>query len=56
MPHPIFTLMTAFLLAVAMAAVENRGPRERLYVAVRVFACCLISLAGGSWVMRLIHG
>jgi len=56
MPHPIFTLLTAFLLSVAMAAVENREPRERLYVAVRVFACSVMSLVGGGWIMRLIHG
>jgi len=56
MPHPIFTLLTALLLSVAMAAVENCGPRERVYVAVRVFACSVMSLVGGGWVMRLIHG
>jgi len=56
MPHPIFTLLTAFLLSIALAIVEDRSPRERLYVAVRVFACCVMSLVGGGWVMRLIHG
>jgi len=56
MPHPIFTLLAAFLLSVAIAMVEHRSLRERLYVAARVFLCCAMTTLGGSWVMRLIHG
>ncbi len=56
MPHLIFTLLTAFLLAIALAMVEDRSPRQRLFVAARVFLGCVIATVGGSWVMLLIHG
>jgi hypothetical protein len=56
MPHPIFTLLAALLLALAMAMLEDRTTRERLYVAARVLLCCALSMAGGGWLMRLIHG
>jgi len=56
MPHPIFTLLTAVLLATALAVVEDRSPRERLYVAARVFFFCAVTALGGSWLMYLIHG
>jgi len=56
MPHPIFTLLAAAVLSVVMAMVEDRAPRERLYVAGRVFFCCAMATVGGSWLMRLIHG
>jgi hypothetical protein len=25
-------------------------------VALRVFLCCAVSVVGGGWLMRLIHG
>jgi len=56
MTHPIFTLVTAILLSIAMAMLEHRTSRERLYVAARVFLCCAMTTVGGSWLMRLIHG
>ena len=56
MPHLTFTLLAAVLLSMAMAMVENRSPRERLYVAARVLFCCAVTTLGGSWLMRLIHG
>jgi hypothetical protein len=56
MPHPIFTLLAAVVLSLAMAMVENRPPRERLYVAARVLLCCTMTTLGGSWLMHLIHG
>lgn len=56
MPHLIFTLLAALLLATAMAMVEDRSPRERLYAAARVFFCCVVATVGGSWLMRLIVG
>jgi hypothetical protein len=56
MAHPIFTLLTSCLLSMALAMVEDRSPRERLYVAVRVFFGCTMTILGGSWLMRLIHG
>jgi hypothetical protein len=56
MTHPVFTLISALLVSTAMAAAEDRTVRVRLAVGVRMFVCCLLSVAGGSWVMRLIHG
>jgi hypothetical protein len=56
MPHPIFTLFSASLVAAAMAMLENRTPRERLYAGVRMFCSCMATVIGGSWVMHLIHG
>jgi hypothetical protein len=56
MSHPIFTLLTAFLLSIAMAMVEGRTARERWYIGVRMFASCIVAIAGGGWLMRLIHG
>ena len=40
----------------ALAMVEHRAPRERLYVAIRVFFCCALTTLGGGWLMHLIHG
>ena len=56
MTHPAFTLLAAVLLSLAMAAVEDRTSRERLYVAARVFLCCVASTVGGGWLMHFIHG
>ena len=56
MSHPMFTLLCAVLLAAAMAALEDRGPRERALVAARVFAWCVVATIGGSWLMHAIHG
>jgi hypothetical protein len=54
--HPIFTLIAAILLSIALAMVDRREPRERLYVGARTFLCCIGSIVAGGWVMRLIHG
>ncbi len=56
MPHPLFSLLVIVLLAAAMAAVADRPRRERIYVAIRVFVCCAATIAGGIWLMYLIHG
>jgi len=56
MSHPAFTLLAAVMLAAAMAMLEDRSPRERLYAAARVFLCCAVSIVGGGWLMFLIHG
>jgi hypothetical protein len=56
MSHPAYTLLATVLLSMAMAMVEDRSPRERLYVAARVFFCCVMTTLGGSWLMHLIHG
>jgi len=56
MSHPLFTVIVAQLLAVSMAAVDNRSPRERLRIAARVFFGCAAAVLGGGWLMRLLHG
>jgi hypothetical protein len=56
MSHPAFTLLMALLLAASMAAVETRSRRERAYVAVRVFVCCIGAVFAGGWLMYAIHG
>jgi hypothetical protein len=56
MPHPLFTFLTAVLLAVAMAMVDDRTPRQRLLAAGRVLLICAVVTVGGGWLMRLIHG
>lgn len=55
MPHPVFTLLCAVLLSLAMAAVERRTPRERLIAGVRFFVCCLVTVFAGGWLMHWIH-
>ena len=56
MPHLVFTMFTATLLSGGMAMVEDRSTRQRLYAAVRCFFTCAMTVVGGSWLMRLIHG
>jgi uncharacterized membrane protein YhhN len=56
MPHPMFLLLGAVLLAMAMAAMEDRTPRERLYSAARVFIGWTAAIVGGGWLMHWIHG
>ena len=54
--HPIFTLIAAVLLSLALAMVDRRDARERVYVAARTFLCCVGSIVAGGWLMHLIHG
>jgi hypothetical protein len=56
MSHPAFTVFMALLLGTAMAAVEKRSGRERVYVAVRVFVCAVGAVFAGGWLMYAIHG
>jgi hypothetical protein len=56
MPHWGFTLLTALMLAAALAMLEDRSPRERLRVGARVFCTCAIAVVGGGWIMHFIHG
>jgi hypothetical protein len=56
MSHPTFTLICAVLLAGAMAAMENRTPRERAWVAARTFVYAVAGVLAGSWAMYAIHG
>jgi hypothetical protein len=56
MPHLIYTLSMALVLATAMALVGRRPFRERLYAAAYVFLCCAAAVFAGSWAMYWIHG
>jgi hypothetical protein len=56
MTHPTFTLLAAALLAIAFAMLEDRSSGERARVAVRVFLTCMAVVAGGGWLMYLVHG
>jgi hypothetical protein len=56
MPHPIFMLLTVILLALAMAAADDRSPRERLHAAARTFFGWAVAIVGGGWLMHWIHG
>jgi hypothetical protein len=55
MPHPLFTLLAAVLLAVALAMVDDRTRRQRLFAAGRVLLACAAVTLGGGWLMYLIH-
>jgi len=55
-PYTAFVFLGSLLLAAAQAAIDNRGRRERLYLSARVFLGCVLTVWGGSWMMRLIHG
>jgi len=54
--HPLFTCIAAVLLSFALATIDRRDARERLYVGVRTFLCCVTSVVAGGWLMRWIHG
>ncbi len=56
MPHPLFTLFAALLLAAAWAMLDTRSLRERLNAGIRVILGCVAAVIGGGWLMRLIHG
>jgi hypothetical protein len=56
MPHPLFTLLAALLLAVAMAMLGDRSPRQRLRAGARIFLVSIAAVVGGGWLMYLIHG
>ena len=56
MPHPVFTLMAALVLAVAVGLLGRRRVRERLAYSTYLLVCCIGSVVAGSWVMHIIHG
>jgi len=56
MSHPIFTLLAAILLSLALAMLDSRTRRERVYIAGRTFLCCIGTLVAGGWAMYWIHG
>jgi hypothetical protein len=54
--HPVFSLLTAALIATGIALTENRSVRERVNHAIYMFLCCTLAVVGGGWLMFLIHG
>ena len=56
MSHFMFTLLCAALVAGVTAAMDNRPPRERGWVAARIFVYCVAAVVGGGWLMHAVHG
>jgi NO-binding membrane sensor protein with MHYT domain len=56
MPHFLLTALMACFVSCAIAMLERRNRRERVYRAGYLWFCCLASVIGGSWVMHFIHG
>ena len=56
MPHLVYALLMAFMLASAMALIGTRSLRERVYASANVFLYCAVALFAGSWAMYWIHG
>jgi hypothetical protein len=56
MSHPVFALIAALTLAVAVGLLGRRGVRERLAYSTYLLVCCIGSVIAGSWVMHVIHG
>ena len=54
MPHFSFSVLTAILLAISTAMMEDRTPRERLNAGIRMFAGCMLTIIGGSWLMSVV--
>jgi hypothetical protein len=52
----VFGALSALLLAIAIAAAEDRPAKERVAVGLRVLGGCAFYLVAGSWVMHWIHG
>jgi len=51
-----FMVIAAAAVAAGTALVEDRTAGERVRVAAWVLFTCAAAVAGGGWVMRLIHG
>jgi hypothetical protein len=56
MPHLMFTLLVAALLATAMALIGSRTLPERIAAALYQLLCCVVTVLAGSWIMYWIHG
>jgi hypothetical protein len=56
MPHLIYTLLFAILVAAIEALLGERTSRERIYRAVYMLASCMVAVVAGGWVMFLING
>ncbi len=56
MPHPVLTVLAAMTIAGAAGLSGKRSSRDRAYHAGYLFAGCVASVVGGSWLMYLVHG
>ena len=56
MPHLMWTLLLAVLIAGATALPGNQGARQRAAVAAYTFLSCSLTVLAGSWLMYAIHG
>lgn len=55
MSHLSFTMLFAALVAGAEALLGSRTLRERFNRAGYLFACAMVTVVVGGWVMFLIH-
>lgn len=55
MPHLIYTLLFAILIAAVEAFLGKRTSRERLYRAAYMFVSCMVAIVAGGWIMFLTH-
>jgi hypothetical protein len=56
MSHLAFTTLLALLLAAAMALMDDRAARERVYVGIYWFCSAMASVSAGAWIMHWVHG
>ncbi len=56
MTHLTYALLAASLISVATATGEDLRTLDRLKAAAKTLFGCAFALAGGGWLMRLIHG
>jgi|KBSMisStandDraft_5_1062788.scaffolds.fasta_scaffold1899737_2 hypothetical protein len=55
MSHLTVFLLMALLVSSARSFIGDRGMRERVHSTIYVFLMCVLSIAGGSWFMYLVH-
>ncbi len=55
MSHLTVFLLMALMVSGARSFIGDRGMRERVHSTIYVFLTCILSIAGGSWLMYLVH-
>ncbi len=56
MPHLVYTLLFAILIAAVEALLGKRTSRERIHRAAYMFTSSMVAVVAGGWIMFLIHG
>lgn len=56
MSHPVFTLLLAALISMALVLTGRQTRRERIYHALWIFMVTITVTVAGSWTMYFIHG